>query len=282
MTIAAVADLYQEYVADGLATPRSIGFALRSTADLVVEANGTVQTLGTHYAVTGTSPNQQIVPLSPFWASGVTIGYYRQTPRAQQYGITAGIDLRAESLEGELDRMQLQQQEQDEDIARTVKVARGEQGIALPATAVRAGKVLRFAEDGAAVTLTLAELAVLLSPEKAAGLTEAYSESYGPRSQVVVFNGTGQIGEGGYPVEFATRDPIDFTRAFARVFSGTGTCDVQVLGNGTLWSKEGVGPVATDEEVELTLAAGFDLVVLITNIVGDVSGVVVKLEGDAA
>lgn len=126
MTVPATASLFNEYVADGAATPRSIGFSLRRTADLVVEADGVQQVEGQHYSVTGVSPAQSIVPLSPYWAEGAVISYYRFTERKQEYDIGAGVDLRNESLEDELDRGQQQQQEQDEDIARALKIPRGE------------------------------------------------------------------------------------------------------------------------------------------------------------
>lgn len=126
MTVSASGSLFYEYVADGLATERNIGFALRRPDDLRVTANGVPQTEGLHYGVAGLSPNQRIVPLAPFWASGTEIAYWRHTAREQEYEIPAGVPLRNESLEDELDRTQLQQQEQDAELARAIKVAPGE------------------------------------------------------------------------------------------------------------------------------------------------------------
>lgn len=144
MTVSAPGPLYAEYVADGSATSRSIGFALRQPSDLLVAANGVPQVLGQHYAVTGVSPNQRIVPLAPFWPSGTKIAYWRFTARAQQYDVPPGEPIRNESLEDELDRNQLQQQEQDAEIARAIRVAAGETAPTLPSSISRAGKIFAF------------------------------------------------------------------------------------------------------------------------------------------
>tara|TARA_Y100000815_G_scaffold261077_1_gene273113 strand:+ start:924 stop:3524 length:2601 start_codon:yes stop_codon:yes gene_type:complete len=114
-----------QFVADGLGTPRTLEFQLRRPADLIVEADGVVQIQGTHYAVSGIYPAQQIVPIAPYWVNGAVIAYRRSTARGQDYRIPSGEDLRAASLEDELDRTQMQQQEQDDDIARAPKFARG-------------------------------------------------------------------------------------------------------------------------------------------------------------
>lgn len=164
MTVGAISQLYTEYVADGLATPRSIGFPLRALSDLIVEANGVRQTLGTHYAVTGASPDQRIVPLSPFWPSGAIISYWRETRREQQYDVLAGVDLRSASLEGELDRTQLQQQEQDEEIARALKTPKGEEAPVIGSLAGKpAGTVLEYDGDGTLVPKAAFETASALA-----------------------------------------------------------------------------------------------------------------------
>lgn len=144
MTVSAPGPLYVEYVADGSATSRSIGFALRQPSDLLVAANGVPQVLGQHYAVTGVSPNQRIVPLAPFWPSGTKIAYWRFTARAQEYDLPPGLPIRNESLEDELDRNQLQQQEQDAELARAIRVAAGETAPTLPSSIIRSGKVFAF------------------------------------------------------------------------------------------------------------------------------------------
>lgn len=165
-------------------------------------------------------------------------------------------------------------------LTRSVQVPRGEVGLSLPTVAARALGVLRFDNDGNPVALPVNELGVLLSPGAQAGVTEIFTLSQGPRSQVVVFDPDG-VDEGGYFVQFSPAVEVEFTRAYARVFGGSGTVDVRVLGGGVLWEALGVGGVATDEVVDITMTIGFDLIVVLENVVGDVSGVVVFLEGSA-
>lgn len=275
MTVSSASTLYREFVADGLGTARSIGYGLRRTSDLIVEADGVVQTEGQHYAITGNSPNQQIEPIAPFWANGATIAYYRFTAREQEYDIPTGQALRNESLEDELDRAQRQQQEQDEEIARAAKAARGEAGPVFPALATLAGKTLMLAGDS-----TNGYFFAEAPQEGAVAAVLAFAEVQGERSQAVIFSPSG-VREGGYPVEFSAQSAIPFVRAYAKVFAGSGTCRVRVHDNQSLllWEKSGVGSVAVDEVIDVTLPAGRDLVVTVDEIDGDVQGLVAKLEG---
>lgn len=115
----------KEFIADGLGTPRTIEFELRRPEDLRVEADGVAQVQGTHYAVTGAFPSQKIEPIAPYWANGAIIAYWRETASRQEYDIEPGESLRAKSLEDELDRGAMQRQEQNDEIARSPKFARG-------------------------------------------------------------------------------------------------------------------------------------------------------------
>lgn len=155
---------YKEFVADGLGTPRTIGFELRATDHLKVTADGVAQVLGTHYAITGIYPNQQIVPIAPYWADGAEIAYWRETPRKQEYKIPAGVDLKSATLEGEVDRLGMQQQEQDEDVARAPKVPRGETAPDIEPLATRRGLVALWDTlTGALASVSTAGLAAMLA-----------------------------------------------------------------------------------------------------------------------
>lgn len=92
------------FVADGLATPRSINFRLIDNSDLHVTANGIPQTLNVHYQLVGAYPAMQMVPLAPFWANGVAISYERITPPRQLYEMPSGVPMQAKTLEAEMDR----------------------------------------------------------------------------------------------------------------------------------------------------------------------------------
>lgn len=274
------------YNGNGTTTVFAAPFRYIAPTDLRVvlrAANGTetVLTYGTGFtAAPGNTNAGGNVTLATAPASGTTVIITRRTARTQPADyITAGA-FTAESHEEALDRAQLVNQEQDVDTARAVKAPVGEAGVTLPTTAARAGGVLKFDDEGRAIALPLDELALLVGGAQA-GVTEVFTQSSAPRSQVTVFHTPG-VPEGGYYVEFAPAAEMDFTRAYARVFAGDGTVDVLVLGGGLLWEAQGVSAVATEEEVEVTLPAGLDLIVLLTNIQGDVSGVVVFLEGEPA
>lgn len=215
-------------------------------------------------------------------AAGVTLVIQRETSRAQPTDyITAGA-FTADSHENALDRAILIAQEQDQTVMRAAKVPVGEVGPSLPSASLRVGKVAQFDTQGNFTGVSIPELAVLLAPEKQAGTTLAFTELTGPRSQAVVFDPAG-VGEGGYWVEFSAQADTEFIRAYARVFAGTGTCDVRVVGGGDLvWSSAGVGGLAVDQAVTITLPAGADLIFIIENIEGPVTGIVIKLEGAAA
>lgn len=144
MTVPVSGPSYFEYLADGGATERSIGFPVRRVSDLVVAANGVPQVLGTHYTVVGTAPNQKIKPLAPFWPADTAIAYWRSTARAQEYKIVAGVDLNNESLEDELDRQALINQEQDREFGRALSVPRGQVAPVLDTTAFAEGDLLEY------------------------------------------------------------------------------------------------------------------------------------------
>lgn len=116
-----------------------------------------------------------------------------------------------------------------------------------------------------------------------AGVSSAFTESLAPKSQVVIYDPDG-IGVGGYPVEFSLQTQTDFVRAYAKVFGGTGTCTITIQDSQRLqlWQKVGVSSSETDEVVSVSLLAGRDLLVVVSDIVGAVTGVVAKLEGAVA
>lgn len=271
------------YTENGVTTAFAVPFRYNAPSDLRAQrraANGTVTELvnGTDFTATPgpTNAGGTLTVTAP-GAAGTKLTIYRQTARTQTADYTTSGSFLAEAHERALDKPILIAQEIDSKNARAISVPIDEAGATLPAIAQRAGKVLWFGESGQPLAVSLEELAALLDPSRQAGTTDAFSQTFGARSQVVVLNDPG-VGEGGYYVEFAPSGPIDFNRAYARVFKGTGTCRVRVFGGGLLWTATGVGSAAVDQTVSLTALAGYDLVVVIDNIVGTVSGVVVFLE----
>jgi hypothetical protein len=271
------------YIENGVTTDFAAPFRYDDPGDLRAVRRGSTGMItelvnGTDFTATpGETPAGGTVSFAEPGDSGVRLTIWRDTARAQDADYIESGAFTAASHQGAMDKAMLIAQEQDVEIARAVKVPVGEAGGTLPDAARRAGKVLRFDAFGEPIPLSMAELAVLLSPEKMAGLTEAFSQSFGARSQIVAFR-TPVVDEGGYFVEFSPAAGVSFNRVYARVFAGNGTVDIRVLGGGVIWQRSAVGSVPVDETVDLALPAGFDLIVVIENIVGVVQGVVVFLE----
>lgn len=151
MTIA-ITTSRASYVADGLATPRSVGFPLESTSDLIVKVNGAQQTLNVHYSITGPLSAPILTPLSPFWANGAVVRYRRKTPAKQQYNAQPGVDLKSADLEKQLDRQTMAIQDIDGQVedfgARALLVPDGQFSAPVPWGAAAGGKVLGYGATG--------------------------------------------------------------------------------------------------------------------------------------
>lgn len=286
MTVAAQTPTIS-YIEDGITTAFPASFRYDAPTDVLALrrlADGSEIELayGTDYTATpGPTNAGGTLTLTTAGPSGARLTIFRRTARVQQADYIPNGAFTAASHETALDKAMLVAQEQDAEIDRALKVPRGEGGLLLDPATMREGGVARFVGQRL-VGVSLAELAVLLDPQKKAGTTLAYTETVAPRSEIDVFNPDG-IGEGGYWCEFAVADAIGFVRAYAKVYAGTGTCDVQMIARGqVLWSKVGVGSTATDEVIEVALEVGDDLILIVENITGAVTGLVVKLEGEAA
>lgn len=163
------------FLADGLATPRNIGFRLIDNSDLVVTANGAAQTLNVHYQLTGTYPAQQMIPITPFWANGVVVRYERQTPARQLYDMVAGVPMQAETMEKELDRNAMavldMSGELDVLASRALMVPAGEIAGTLPSSADMIDRLLVGDAQGQLKRsgFTASALALLLSAAFAPG-----------------------------------------------------------------------------------------------------------------
>lgn len=140
------------YVSDGTATARSIGFALLEAGHLIVAVDGVVKTLNLHYTVTGNlrAGTGSFTP-APAFANGATVSYRRVTPNIQQCDTEAGVALPAETIELELDRRAMIEQEAARDLAevtaRALLVPVGEVAPPFPGLAGQVGKVLGVNAD---------------------------------------------------------------------------------------------------------------------------------------
>lgn len=286
MTVAAQTPTIS-YLEDGITTAFPVPFRYDAPTDVLALrrlADGSEIELayGVDYTASpGPTNAGGTLTLTAAGPSGARLTIFRRTARTQAADYIANGAFTAESHERALDRPMLVAQEQDAEIDRAIKVPRGEAGLLLDPDAARDGGIAQFVGKRLA-GLPLAELAVMLDPQKKAGTTLAYTEAVAPRSEIDVFNPEG-IGEGGYWCEFAVGEAIPFVRAYARVYAGTGTCNVQMTARGQVaWSKTGVGNAAVDETINFALEPGDDLILTVENITGTVTGLVVKLEGEPA
>lgn len=139
MTVS-TAEFESSYVADGLLTPRQIGFPIASPDHLVIEVDDAPQQLGQDYQVTGeyAAGGGTIVPLVA-WASGAIVRYHRDTGLLQQVQLPEGQPLPSRRLERQMDHQAMRVQEVAGSLGRAVMLPRGETGVVLPRAADRAG-----------------------------------------------------------------------------------------------------------------------------------------------
>lgn len=133
------------------------GLVALAAADLVVTTpDGTVQVPGTDYEVTGNlRTGAGSIRTLRAYPVGQVLTVRRATPRMQAADIAPHLPLPAESVEAELDRQALIDQEQDAVLDRALLVPWGETAAVLPGEAERAGKVLGFNAGGQPVPVAV-------------------------------------------------------------------------------------------------------------------------------
>lgn len=111
------------YIADGTASPRSIGFPLLDPSYLLVWLDGEPLTLGADFTITGdiVAGTASFVPSSA-WASGAIVRYARATTKVQRAAIPPGQPLPSRSIEQQLDRQTMIAQEIEGVLDRTLKI----------------------------------------------------------------------------------------------------------------------------------------------------------------
>lgn len=153
MTVAAQSPSIS-YNGNGVTTVFAAPFRYIAPTDLRVvlrAADGAETELAYGTGFTATAGNTNAggnVTLAVAPASGVTVVISRQTARTQPADYITSGAFTAESHEQALDRAMLVNQEQDVDIARAVKLPRGETASALPSVSARAGRLLAFDPSG--------------------------------------------------------------------------------------------------------------------------------------
>ncbi len=113
---------------DGTTTSFAVAFPFYDNTDLVVvlvDAGDveTVQTLGTHYTVTGGAGSTGTVEMAVPPASGERLVRYRDLPITQETDYADGDAFPADSHEAALDRLTMQNQDQADKLSRAVTLS---------------------------------------------------------------------------------------------------------------------------------------------------------------
>lgn len=174
------------YVATSGQTVFQVPFAFFSDADLVVYVNAVLRTLTTHYTVAGAG-NSELASRKVTFVSGLTVGdavvIIRDIPIERTTDFPNSGPVQISSLNTQFDRIIAIQQQLEDSIARTLRLADSDpvDNLILPAVADRASKYLFFDADGnpmaaAAVTSSAAVAAfwvAVLQTENAAAARSA-------------------------------------------------------------------------------------------------------------
>lgn len=153
MTISNVSDSRIQYNGDDSTTAFATGFVFLDEGDLEVYVGNTLQTLTTHYTVSGGgSPAATgTVTMVTAPATGEVLTIRRNTARTQSTDYVTNDAFPAETHEAALDRLTLLVQELDEKISRTTiqSVTTTTDDLTLPAPA--ASKYLKWNSAGTAL-----------------------------------------------------------------------------------------------------------------------------------
>ena len=144
------------YSGNGSTTAFNYTFAINTTAELIVierSAAGaeTVKELGTHYSIADAGSSGGTVTFSTAPASGVTVVLIRDTDLVQETDYVANDPFPAETHESTLDKLQMQIQEVQEEVDRSMKISRTNTMTSTEFTnsaTDRASKVLAFDSSG--------------------------------------------------------------------------------------------------------------------------------------
>jgi hypothetical protein len=152
----AVADRIESYAENGVTVNFPVPFKFLANTEVQAMrrlANGTEVplALGVDYTLTGAGDPAGGTLTVLVVSTATTLLLWGETGRSQQTDYETGDRFPAESHERALDRLDLVNQEQDREIARTLRVPRGEAGLEMLTAAERASKFLAFDVNGSPV-----------------------------------------------------------------------------------------------------------------------------------
>ena len=166
MTVSSTTNRW-EYLGDGSTTAFGYTNKVFDASDLEVYLAGVLQTLGTHYTVSGAgSPNGGNVTVVSAPGAGVEVTILRRVADIQQTDYREFDSFPAEVHENALDRRTIVSQQQQEAIDRSLKFPLAEQNTPspeLPDKATRAGTTLGFDNEGRLIPVAAVSGEVIVS-----------------------------------------------------------------------------------------------------------------------
>lgn len=161
MTISATTTRW-DYIGDGSTTSFTYNNRIFEDTDLEVYVDGALQTLDTNYSVTGVdSASGGEVQFTSAPANNAEIVILRNVTNTQGTNYPSGGPFPAKTVETDLDRRTVVDQEQDETLGRALKIPKSDQGsptTELPDKATRADTFVKFDENGDVTTAAVADM----------------------------------------------------------------------------------------------------------------------------
>jgi hypothetical protein len=239
------------YNENGSTTAFAVPFRYDSPADLrairrAADGTETVLVNGVDFTATSGSTNAggTLTTAAPA-ASGVKLTIWRETARAQTADYIESGAFTAQSHENALDKAMLVNQEQDADLARTVKAPRGEQGLPMAARASLEGKFLAVVDEE--IVGLDADIAEAASQAAAAEAARAGAEAAQDAAETAEANAEAaqDAAEAAQAAAESARDDAQAVSVTGAAFAAGGPVAVATTANITLSGEQTIDGVLT-------------------------------------
>jgi len=201
-----------QFTSSGSAGPYSFSFAVLSTSDLAVYQNATLKTLTTHYTVSLSADGTGTITFTSgnAPASGVIVTINSDQAVARTSDFTTGGDFKAATINDDLDRLTINDQQIAEITNRAVRAPITEptsSNMILPAKADRLDKLLGFNASTGNPEATTGRVKTVSVSTGSAGssATASYTESSGALALAIPRGDTGAqgaVGPGGVGLNY--------------------------------------------------------------------------------
>ena len=201
-----------QFTSSGSAGPYSFSFAVLSTSDLAVYQNATLKTLTTHYTVSLSADGTGTITFTSgnAPASGVIVTINSDQAVARTSDFTTGGDFKAATINDDLDRLTISDQQIAEITNRAVRAPITEptsSNMILPAKADRLDKLLGFNASTGNPEATTGRVKTVSVSTGSAGssATASYTESSGALALAIPRGDTGAqgaVGPGGVGLNY--------------------------------------------------------------------------------